>query len=144
MAENTRFINNGDGSITDTHTGLVWGLEDSWQKEAKWVTWDEAVEHIRYMNTLKLAGHADWRLPSPEEAATLYLPDKINHDKYGNEIHIDPVFPEGCQASLWLYEPSTGNEAYFLDLRTGAMELKFKSIAGRMATRPVRGTRAKR
>jgi hypothetical protein len=144
MTEKARFIDNGDGSIADAQTGLTWASQDSWQREAKWVTWDEAAEHARYMNAVKLAGHEDWRLPSPDEAATLYLPDKINRDKYGNEIHLDPVFPEGSLAAIWLAEPAAGDEAYFLDLRTGAIELKFKSVAGRMAARPVRGGPTKR
>ncbi|MFQ5673977.1 MAG: DUF1566 domain-containing protein [Nitrospinales bacterium] len=140
MSERNRFRDNNDGTVTDTQTGLVWAREDSWQSEAKWVTWDEALEYAKHRCRLNFGGLSDWRLPSPEEAGTLYVADKINRDKYGKEIHLDPVFPPGPQATFWIYD-YVGSEAYFFDLRTGETGLKFKSVAGRMAARPVCGKR---
>lgn len=138
--EENRFLDNKDGTVKDTQTGLVWAREDSWQSESKWVTWDEAVEHARHLCRLNLGGLDNWRLPSPEEARTLYVSSETNLDKYGKEIHLHPLFPSGSQAWFWIYD-YVGNEAYFLDLRTGETGLKFKSVAGRMAARPVCGKR---
>ena len=138
--EQDRFIDNKDGTIKDTQTGLVWAREDSWQTEAKWLTWDEALEHAKYQWRMKLGGLVDWRLPSPEEAKSLYVCNESNLDKYGKEIHLDPIFPSGPQATFWIHD-YVGSEAYFMDLRTGETGLKFKSIAGRMAARPVCGKR---
>lgn len=140
MSGQNRFRDNDDGTVTDSQTGLVWAREDSWQSEAKWVTWDEALEHAKHQCRLNLGGLSDWRLPSPEEAKTLYAAGKINRDKYGKEIHLDPVFPSGPQAMFWIYD-YIGSEAYFMDLSTGETGLKFKSVAGRMAARPVCGKR---
>ena len=44
MSDKERFIDNQDGTMTDSATGMLWMKEDAWQKEAKWYTWDEAKE----------------------------------------------------------------------------------------------------
>jgi len=54
------YTDNGDGTITDNLTGLMW------QKIPvdKNMTWKEAK---KYCAKLKLAGHKDWRMPSIKE-----------------------------------------------------------------------------
>ena len=57
----TRFVDNGDGTITDTRTNLMWSkatLSDAC------VTQHKAAEICA---GLDLAGHKDWRLPTVEE-----------------------------------------------------------------------------
>jgi hypothetical protein len=58
------FIENGDGTITDTATGLVWQQEDS----IEGMTWEEA---LAYAEDLTLAGHDDWRLPNAKELQSI-------------------------------------------------------------------------
>ena len=137
MSENHRYIDNNDGTITDTDTGIIWVKEDTWLKETRWVTWDEADEYAQYLNTLKFAGHENWHLPNIEVGKTLVWNGADNKDKYGKPILLNPIFPEGGQANVWLKEPMSGNEGYFVNLSTGGIETKFKSIAGRMAARPI-------
>ncbi|NIP99120.1 MAG: DUF1566 domain-containing protein [Nitrospinaceae bacterium] len=139
MTEPSRFQDNGDGSVFDSETGLTWTRKDSWQQEAKWFTWDEAMEYARHLSDIGFCGHSDWRMPNRVEALSLYTPDKTIKDKYGKEIHLDPAFPEGPLATLWLQEDFTGNEGYLLDLSNGEVRPLFKSKSGRMAVRPVRG-----
>ena len=67
MSKKERFIDNDDGTIIDSTTGLLWMREDAWQKEAKWFTWDEAIELANYFNNIKFGGFQDWRLPVEEE-----------------------------------------------------------------------------
>jgi hypothetical protein len=57
-----KYKNNGDGTITDLVTGLVW------QKAYQVLTYDEAVAKV---SSFKLAGKSDWRLPSIKEAYSL-------------------------------------------------------------------------
>ncbi|MFI3268682.1 MAG: DUF1566 domain-containing protein [Rikenellaceae bacterium] len=54
------FVDNGDGTITDLNTGLIW------QKTpvAEGMTWYEAIE---YCENLELAGRTDWRMPTLKE-----------------------------------------------------------------------------
>ncbi|PIQ95903.1 MAG: hypothetical protein COV67_12370 [Nitrospinae bacterium CG11_big_fil_rev_8_21_14_0_20_56_8] len=139
MADVPRFTDAKDGTIQDTRTGLTWCREDSWQSEAKWVTWDEAIEHARRQCDLKLGGYNDWRLPTREEALTLLVPEASNKDKYGSDIQLPSVFPEGSLPTTWTQEGITGNDSYILDFRNGEVRSLFKSKTGRMAVRPVRG-----
>lgn len=55
-----KFIDNGDGTITDEATGLTWQQEDS--KAA--LDWKSA---LVYADNLNLASHNDWRLPTIKE-----------------------------------------------------------------------------
>ena len=55
-----RFIDNGDGSITDTQTGLSWQCVLA-KKDMNWFEAD------KYRKNLKLGGYNDWRLPISQE-----------------------------------------------------------------------------
>ena len=88
-----RFSDNGDGTVTDNCTGLMW------QKDPGDVTpvvfdnvpWCEA---LRYCNELQFAGHGDWRLPNVRELQSLV--------DYGSEAEfsLDPLFSER-QSLYW-------------------------------------------
>ena len=58
------YIDNGDGTIADQVTGLMW------QKAYKVMTYEEAVERIK---TFNLANHMDWRIPTIKELYSLML-----------------------------------------------------------------------
>jgi len=62
-----RFIDNGDGTVTDTCTGLMW------QKQTADITGDHEVHDddftswwnaVAYCESLEFAGHDNWRLPT--------------------------------------------------------------------------------
>ncbi len=58
-----RFVDNGDGTVTDTIRKIMWQKGDS----GKEVTFEEAQ---KYCQNLRLGSHADWRLPKPDELET--------------------------------------------------------------------------
>ncbi len=58
------YTDNGDGTITDNVTGLVWQKQD----DATARTWDNAVT---YCSDLTLGGQIDWRLPSQIELISI-------------------------------------------------------------------------
>jgi len=58
-----RFVDNGDGTITDTDRQLMWQKGDNGNE----VTFEHAQGYCR---NLRLGGHADWRLPKPDELDT--------------------------------------------------------------------------
>ena len=138
MAEKERFIDNQDGTITDSKTELMWMREDAWQKEAKWYTWDEAAELASYFNDIKFAGFQDWRLPMEEEIQSLYYSGASNQDKYGKEIHLFENFPSGGLATVWL-KGESGHEGTLFDFKNGEFRSLYKSKSGRMTVRLVRG-----
>lgn len=57
-------VDNGDGTVTDQATGLMWQKEDS----KTGLDWKSAFEYAR---DLELAGHSDWRLPTVKELQSL-------------------------------------------------------------------------
>ena len=59
-----RFIDNGDGTVTDTATGLMWQQAPAPGS----YTWDQA---LKYSEALVLAGYGDWRLPSRNELQSI-------------------------------------------------------------------------
>ena len=79
-----RFVNFSDGTTLDKKEGLLWMTQDYWQSQAKWVNWYSANEYAQRVNNKDFAGYRDWRLPTPEEAATLYDRRKRNVDKDGD------------------------------------------------------------
>jgi hypothetical protein len=61
------FIDNGDGTVTDVSTGLMWARTDS----ALGMTWQEALGWVQARNAANHLGHNDWRLPNAKELHSL-------------------------------------------------------------------------
>ena len=61
-------MDNQDGTVTDTLTGLMW-TKNGWRGDFfSAVTWPEATKKCE---EFRLGGHADWRLPTVEEWKSL-------------------------------------------------------------------------
>jgi len=68
-----RFTDNGDGTMTDNLTGLMWTKNANLSNST--MTWDEALD---YCNNLTLGGYSDWRLPNINELESLFNADEYN------------------------------------------------------------------
>ena len=64
------FNDNGDGTITDTATGLIWQ-----QRENPAMNWESA---LAFCEGFSLGGYSDWRLPNIKELAFLTDDTKLN------------------------------------------------------------------
>lgn len=104
--EKKPLIDNGDGTITDPNSGLMWKKTDAWLDTKKFYTWPQASEYVEKINKEKFAGHADWRIPNKAEAATLVDKTKKSMDKNGTEYPFDPIFEIGAAAMTWITECS--------------------------------------
>lgn len=60
---NAALIDNGDGTVTDTTTNLMW-LKDANYANTSGVYFDYASDAEYWANQLIFAGYDDWRLPS--------------------------------------------------------------------------------
>lgn len=89
---------NGDGTVTDNTTGLMWAQGSS----ANNMTWKEA---LAWCEALSLAGYGDWRLPTIKELKTL-----VDDDSDGLAIDID-YFPETVATYYW----SSTTNAYYTE-----------------------------
>lgn len=112
-------IDNGDGTITDPNTGLMWKKEDAWLDMHQFYTIARANEYIDKLNKEKFAGYDDWRLPTKAEAATLVDKTKECVDKNGTKFHLDPVFAAGRACNTWIAESSPEKVVRF-DFKIGA------------------------
>jgi len=68
------FTDNGDGTVTDDSTGLMWEkLSDDGSIHDKddAYAWTDAFTKISTLNSTSFAGHGDWRLPNRFELETL-------------------------------------------------------------------------
>jgi hypothetical protein len=61
-----RFSDNGDGTVTDNCTGLMWERDTG--NDGNPLKWCDA---LAYCQNLQLGGHLDWRLPNVRELQSI-------------------------------------------------------------------------
>jgi arylsulfatase A-like enzyme len=87
---------NGDGTITDNVTGLMWQKTDAGE-----MTWANAVSRSSLQLT---AGYTDWRLPTPAELFSI-----LNHNN--NPSFDQTKFPNTNSADYWWTSDIYGTDA---------------------------------
>ena len=101
-------VDNGDGTITDPNSELIWKKTDAWLDTHKFYTWQAHRDYVDKINKEKFAGYDNWRIPSKIEASTLVdkTGGKLCEDKNGTMFPIDPIFEAGCVSNTWILECS--------------------------------------
>jgi murein DD-endopeptidase MepM/ murein hydrolase activator NlpD len=103
------FRDNGDGTITDMTTGLMWQ-----QTETEAMTWEKA---LAYCQMLNLGGYGDWRLPNIRELLSLVDESRI-------QPAISTTFFSGCRPSIY-WSSTTQTEhpafAWYVDFKEGSV-----------------------
>ncbi len=77
---------NGDGSVTDHATGLMWDQSDS----GTGMNWEHALGWVEQMNEQVYLGYSDWRLPNAKEMQSIV--DYSQAPDATGSAAIDPVF----------------------------------------------------
>jgi hypothetical protein len=81
FTEERSYVDNGDGTVTDKATGLMWTKKAVYGR----MKWEKAV---KYCNKFKFAGYSDWRLPAV--------------GRHGGEAELDSLFrKEGIPFGEW-------------------------------------------
>ena len=80
------FADNGDGTVTDKATGLMWAQTDS----GKGLDWQQALAWVQEMNAQTYLGRNDWRLPDVKELQSLI--DYTRSPDTTQSAAIDPLF----------------------------------------------------
>ena len=106
------FVDNGDGTISDTRANLMWKKDDSFKEFGYGINWFEAQDYCEILNEKKFAGYEDWRLPSGEEAKSAFSFTQSNTDKDGAETHISDLFEPGGGHNTWTYEEKPDYQQY--------------------------------
>jgi Protein of unknown function (DUF1566)/Viral BACON domain len=105
------YTDNGDGTVTDISSGLMWQKFSSSNK-----TWEQA---LAYCAGLNLGGHTDWRLPTVKELRSLtnryypafdstYFPDTVSSLYWASTTNASSTsyawgvyFYPGCEGILY-------------------------------------------
>ncbi len=61
------FVNNGDGTITDLATALMWSKNDS----GTGMNWADALTWVQTGNATNYCGYSDWRMPTAKELQSI-------------------------------------------------------------------------
>jgi hypothetical protein len=80
------FQDNGDGTITDRATGLMWSKDDS----GEGMDWEDALAWVQQKNAENYLGHNDWRLPDAKELQSIV--DYSRSPDTTDSPALDPVF----------------------------------------------------
>jgi hypothetical protein len=101
------FHDNGDGTITDRATGLMWSKADS----GKGMNWEAALAWVQVRNKENYLGHNDWRLPNAKELQSIV--DYTRSPDTTGSAAMDPAFTctlihnEGGKADFPFYWAGT-------------------------------------
>ena len=101
------FKDNGDGTVSDEATGLMWAQRDNGEA----VNWQEALAWVRQCNATAYLGYTDWRLPDVKELQSIV--DYARSPSTTSSATIDPLFDcstivdEGGQENYPFYWSST-------------------------------------
>lgn len=122
------FVNNGDGTVTDLATGLMWQLADDGQTR----DWEEALD---YAENLELAGYDDWRLPDIKELQSIV--DYSKSVATTNSPAIDDMFslteiidPNGDTNYGFYWSSTTHQDG--MNIADGATYVAFGQAQGQM------------
>lgn len=102
-----RFVDNGDGTVTDLATGLMWTKNDS----GFGMTWEEALEWVQEKNAENYLGYNDWRLPNAKELQSIVdytrSPDTTDSPAIDPIFECTPIINEANQTDYPYYWTST-------------------------------------
>ena len=111
------YYDNGDGTVSDSATGLMWMQNDS----DSGMTWPQALD---YAEDLQYAGYDDWRLPNVKELQSIV--DYTRSPATTNSAAIDPIF----NTSTILDEGGDINYPFFW---TGTTHINWSNYPGTYA-----------
>ncbi len=80
------FRDNGDGTIADRATGLMWSKADS----GRGLNWEAALAWVQARNAERYLGYNDWRLPNAKELQSIV--DYTRSPDATGTAAIDPLF----------------------------------------------------
>jgi hypothetical protein len=114
------FKDNGDGTVTDLNTHLMWMKEESPELNQ--------VEALKFCAELRLGGYADWRMPNIKEIATLLKLSFTDSTWFDRDLFPNvKTKPQGFYAASsvfaatfgWGVNFQFGYDGYYADRKSG-------------------------
>ncbi|MGP0628191.1 DUF1566 domain-containing protein [Nitrospina sp. 32_T5] len=115
-ADAPRFQKNGNGTVLDTQTGLMWQAKDSYHELKEGMNWYDALEYVNKKNAGKFAGYSDWRLPTMDELNALWDARRPLSSKDGEPIGLPEAFEGGGSYYLWSRDERNLDHAWYFGL----------------------------
>jgi hypothetical protein len=84
------FEDNGDGTVSDHSTSLMWAQQDSGSDVPAGLNWEESLVWVELKNAEAYLGFSDWRLPNVKEMQSLL--DYTRSPDTTGSVAIDPLF----------------------------------------------------
>ncbi len=103
-----KYTDNGNGTITDSVTGLMWQKSGS----GNYMSDDKTQAYIDNLNRQKFAGYNDWRLPTLNELISLLEKKKVD------SLYINPLF-DRKQEWCWTSDTRTSGGDWDVNLYSG-------------------------
>jgi len=123
------FVDNQNGTVTDSKTGLVWQKGDSFLELKKGLNWYEALEYITRKNSEKFAGHDDWRLPTLKELNNLWISSGTVKSKNEETLGLPTAFADGGSYYIWSGDERGLDNAWYFGLGHKENYFNIKDLA---------------
>jgi formylglycine-generating enzyme required for sulfatase activity len=113
-----RFQDNGDSTVTDRTTGLMWQKFQS----PTMMAWEDA---LRYGESLSMGGYSDWRVPNIKEIQSL------NDASRSNPSVDQTFFPAVVTGKYWssTTQFNASTRAWYIDFAYGITTYELKTIS---------------
>jgi hypothetical protein len=109
------FVDNGDGTVTDRATGLMWQKEGS----PSLIEANRVKGFIRGLNKRKFAGYDNWRTPTLAELWSLMESDLSKKGLYLSELFREKQ--NICWSADWFDFTSFATRHYAIEFNTGTL-----------------------
>ena len=124
---NPRFADNGDNTITDKLTGLMWTKNANLPGGAR--TWQQALDYVAGLNAgAGLCGFHDWRLPNRVELSSL-----LDYSHWNKSILTPNPFTNIIPGEYWTSTSASyqygPDAAWDVRLDTGVVYTSVKHLA---------------
>lgn len=104
---NNSFTDNGDSTISDISTSLMWAQNDNGSE----LTWEQALSWVVQKNSESYLGYNDWRLPNVKELHSIVeysrTPDTTNSASINALFNVTTITNEGGATDFPYYWSST-------------------------------------
>ena len=125
-----RFSDNGDQTMTDNLTKLVWSKDAN---PGGNTTWQSSLDYIKGLNSQNWLGHHDWRLPNINELKSL-----INSQQPNQSVWLASQGFGNIQSSWYWSSTNYANNAWVVTMSEGYVRGDYYKGNG-LSVWPVRG-----
>ncbi|MBF0337970.1 MAG: DUF1566 domain-containing protein [Nitrospirae bacterium] len=126
-----RFKDNGNKTVTDTLTGLVWSKDGVAPKVGSCMgglkNWQGALDYVACLNTNKYLGYSDWRLPNVNELESLINAGQVDTSVWLNKQGFTNVQSNYYWSSTTCARAGNTSAAWGVRMDSGSVGADLKS-----------------